>query len=134
MKIQLCKEIQFKTTNEPGTVGKVTTAIAKSGANLLALCAYADTDKDEGSFLLYTDNNSKAVGALKALGYKPTEAPVVCAELPNKPGALAECARKLGEADIDINYTYCTAQTGTNTAFWIMSTDDNDQALKLLSR
>jgi hypothetical protein len=132
MKVQLGKEINFKTANEPGTIAKVTDTIAKSGVNLRAFCAWGEPDKNEGNFMLYTDNNEKALEALTTLGYKPTEKETVWAELPNTTGALAEFSKKLGENNIDVYYSYCTASSDGNSAFWVIQTNNNSEALKAL--
>ena len=47
-----------------------------------------------------------------------TETDVLCMELSNRPGALADVAQLLGENHININYAYCTsgAPGGRTTA------------------
>jgi hypothetical protein len=45
---------------------------------------------------------------------------------------LAEVARKLARADINIDYAYCTATTGQSTGCLIIKSDEIDRAIELL--
>ncbi len=58
----------------------------------------------------------RALGLLEDYGTLVQETDVIMIDGPNKPGTIAEMARKLGEANINIDYLYCatapTAKTG----------------------
>lgn len=131
MKAYIGKEIHWTTPNKAGTCGQVTAAMAEFGVNLYAFTAWEDTKTNMGHFMCFTDNNAKALEALRGMGYKPTENDVCCVEMNNKPGAMAECCTKIGNAGLNITYTYCTANKGTNTTLCMVCTNDNQKTVKL---
>ena len=58
---------------------------------------------------------------------------MVVLELDNRPGALAEVARKLARADINIEYAYCSATEHQGAGSLILRTDEPDRTLEFLS-
>lgn len=126
---QLVKEISIKSENKPGMLAKVTGPIKEAGVSIVAACAWGE--KDKANFLLLTENNAKAVEALKKAGFSPSENEVVTASLPHKVGSLAETAQKLGQGGIDIYYCYVTAAGGS--AVFVANTNNNRKAVELLA-
>lgn len=126
---QLTKEISLKSENKPGMLAKVTSSIKEAGVSIVAVCAWGEGN--QANFLLLTENNAKAVEALKKAGLSPSENEVVTAALPHKVGSLAEAAQKLGQGGIDIKYCYVTAAGGP--ALFVANTDNNRKAVELLA-
>ena len=131
MRVRRGKEIHFTTPNEVGTVGKVTSAFSQGHLNLLGFCALGT--QDTGNFWVYTEDNTKAFDCIKGIGYKPNEEDVLLVEINNQAGAINEAATKLAKEGIDIYHSYCSSHGDMNKALWIVRTNDNERALKVLS-
>ncbi len=130
MKASKVAELIVTTPNVVGTMGRVFKLISEAGVNVSAFCAYVQENK--GVFLLVTDNNAKVQSVLNAAGYETRSDQVVCVQVASKVGTGADIGTKLGDADIDIRYSYATsAATGESVS--IFQTADNDRAVKVLS-
>jgi hypothetical protein len=124
----LVKEISISTENKPGMLAKVSSPIKEAGVGITACCAWGEGEK--ANFLLLTDNNQKAIEALKKSGFSASEKETVAVSLPHKVGALAEAAQKLGQAGIDIQYLYVSA--AGPSALVVFSTNNNRRAVEVL--
>lgn len=128
MSAHIVQEIVVKMPARVGLLADISAAIRQVGVNITAVSAY---ERDgEGKFLLVTTDNAKAVQALAAMGAQATEKTVVSADMPNRPGALEEAARKIADAGINIDYIYGT--TNADSATLILKTDDDAKAAGLL--
>jgi len=123
-------ELHVVTPNEPGIFGRVLATMANAGVNLRAMCVYTESKK-EGHFLLITNDNAKAEKALRTLGYKVRTEKVVAVEITDRIGAGAEIGVLLGNAVIDIKYSYGTS-TGEGKSLLIFQTSHNKRAIETL--
>ncbi len=80
---------------------------------------------------LITDNPSKAVEVLNKAGYKVKMHEVVGLVLDNQPGQLHRVSRKLGDAGINIHYTYGSGFSDGESALFIFRVSDVERALAL---
>lgn len=131
VKARKVKEISFTMANKVGLLSEVTTAIAGAKVNITALCAYAM--ENSAYFMLTTDSNAKAKKALAPLGVGIEEKDVVEVEVPNKPGELHKVAKRIADAEIDIQYMYATAGGG-KTATCVFRTADDQKAIKVINK
>jgi len=122
-------EISLMTANEPGIFGRVLSTLANAGVNLKAICV--SSGGDHGHFRLITSDNKKAEAALKSLGYKPKITKVLTAEIGDRIGAGAEIGALLGNAVIDIEYSYGTSAS-IGRALLVFKTNNNKKALETL--
>jgi hypothetical protein len=101
-------ETQFSLflINKPGVLAQVSRALAADKVNLLAMTLV--DSQEHGVLRLVADDAEAARAVLGKLGLPMTETQVLCLELSNRPGALADVATRLGENHININYAYCT--------------------------
>jgi len=127
--VKLGKELLVKTQNKIGMLAEVTMAIAATGINIQAICAYAMDG--EARFMIVTDDNIKAEQALKGKNYEVGERDVVIVDLKNKPGAAEEMAKKLADTGIDLNYMYGTTH-GTGVATIVLNSNNNADAFSAL--
>ena len=70
------------------------------------------TAGEKGSAQVVVDNPAKAKKALSAAGFTYLEGTLDQVELPNKPGALADCAAKLAKKGINIDAAYGSVSKG----------------------
>ena len=97
-------ELTVTTPNEPGIFGRVLGTLANAGVNVKALYVYSG--EGEGHFHLVTSDAKKAEKALRTLGYKVKAKKVVTVLVTDRIGAGAEIGALLGNAVIDIRYSY----------------------------
>jgi hypothetical protein len=102
-------ETQFSVflVNKPGVLAQVTAALAKAKLNVVAMTLV--DSQEHGVLRLVFDDAATARGVLAKLNLPMTETEVLCLDLSNRPGVLADVATLLGEHHININYAYCTS-------------------------
>ncbi|MHB8093650.1 MAG: ACT domain-containing protein [Candidatus Aminicenantales bacterium] len=122
-------ELHVVTPNEPGIFGRVLGTLANVGINLRAICV--SSEGDEGRFLLITADNKKAEKALKTLGYRVKANKVVTVNVSDRIGVGAEIGVLLGNAVIDIRYSYGTT-TGEGRSLLVFNTSNNKKAIDTL--
>ncbi|MBI3318624.1 MAG: ACT domain-containing protein [Candidatus Omnitrophica bacterium] len=129
--VKVEKQLSIFLENRPGALAKVCGTLAESGINILALSIH-DT-VDHAIIRLIADRPVKALLLLEQLGLYILESDVVVMELDSRPGTLADVARKLARADINIEYAYCSATEHQATGCLILRTDEPERTLELLS-
>jgi hypothetical protein len=123
-------ELIVKTSNEVGTLARVTSPVAEARVNLNACWAW--TEKKDGYFHLITSDNEEANRALSKAGFKTTQKSVVVVETTNEIGSLAKAASQLANASINVDYCYATA--GNEGKTWIVfGTSAIEKALNAIS-
>ena len=132
VKAEVVKELLVKTENKIGMMREVAGAIAKSGANITALNAFA-VDKN-AIFRIITSDNAKATAAVKEKNFEVSEKDVVSVQLENKLGAADEMSRKLKDANVDINYIYGSTCDCECLSVIIFNCNDNKKAVEVLSK
>lgn len=123
------KEITVITPDKAGMLYNVTSAVASSGVNIMAITAHGAAG-NKAKFMLVTDNNAKAMKALKAKKFKVKENAAIAATLTDKVGEASRLARRLAKAGVDLDYCYGSA-TGKGKALLVFSTKDLTRALKV---
>lgn len=126
------KELMVKTQNKVGMLAEVTSAIASSGVNIIALNAFG-IEKD-AIFRIITSDSAKAKNAIKTENFEVSERDAVSVELENKPGAAADMGRKLKEANIDISYIYGSTCDCGGPSIIIFNCNNNKGAVEILNR
>ena len=129
--VKVEKQLSIFLENRPGGLAKICGTLSESGINILALSVH-DT-VDHAIIRLLADRPVKALLILEQLGLYILESDVIVMELDNRPGALAEVARKLARADINIEYAYCSATEHQGAGSLVLRTDEPDRTLELLS-
>jgi len=111
--------------NKPGHLADTLDVLARAEVNVLSF-TIADTE-DYGILRLVVDRVGRAKEVLGEAGYAVVEHPVVCAVLPNRPGALAAVLRLVSDSGLDIEYIYLGARDSL-----ILRTEELDRLEKLL--
>ena len=153
-------EISLFLKNVPGELGKLATLMAGAKVNIDALtiqdaseyvqglfkargkslkrfapaASYASMQKDSADFALIrilVDQTDRAIDLLSREEYVFDIMPVIALEIVNKPGTLAEMAKKFGEEGININYVYGSALPGAERSLFVFSPEDIDLAARI---
>jgi len=122
-------ELHAVTPDEPGIFGRVLGTLANAGVNVRAFYVYSETE--HGHFHLVTSDPVKAESALKTLGYKVKAKKVVTCLVSDRIGAGAEIGALLGNAIIDIEYSYGSA-SGNGRTLLVFQTSNNRKAIETL--
>jgi hypothetical protein len=92
-------------------------------------------DSQEHGVLRLVGQDPKATKAVLAkLNLPMTETEVLCIDLPNQSGALAEVATVLGKNHININYAYCTSGAPGGRTTGVFKTGDQSKSEHLLGK
>jgi hypothetical protein len=125
------KEFTIQLEDRPGTLGRFCRALADRGVNIIAIQSVpAETGKN--TVRLVTDNPETAKAVLQSERTTYTETQVAQTKLQHRPGSLAFAAERLGEAKININYTYVGIEPGGEMPLVIFGVADAAQAAKIL--
>ena len=116
--------------NKPGVLAQVLGELAKAKINLIAM-TMADTT-EHGVLRLVVRNPDKARDVLKRVSLSVTENDVICVELSNRPGAMAEVCAKLAEDHINISYAYATSGAAGGKTTGVVKVADMKKAIRVL--
>ena len=122
-------ELTVTTPDEPGIFGRVLGTLANAGINVKAIYLYSETDRSH--FHLITSDAKKAETALRTLGYKVKSKKVVTVLFTDRIGAGAEIGALLGNAVIDIQYSYGSS-AGEGKTLIVFHTNNNRKAIDTL--
>ncbi len=129
--MRVVRQLAVFLENKPGTLADMCDALADQGINIMALTV-SDT-VDHGVVRMVVDKPDEATHLLGEGSMMVVETDVVALEVANRPGSLAELARKCSEADINIEYAYCTTGESESEATLYFRTRDPQKAVELLS-
>ncbi|HEX8524270.1 MAG TPA: ACT domain-containing protein [Tepidisphaeraceae bacterium] len=118
--------------NKPGILAQVTSALAKDKVNLIAVTLV--DSQEHGVLRLVPESATGARGVLQKLNLPMTETDVLCVDLPNNPGALADVATQLGTAHININYAYVTSGAPGGRTTGVFKVADPSKATQILKK
>lgn len=123
------KALKVKVPDRPGILGEVASALGAKGINLVAVHGYAE--QGQGVLCLVVDKLAAAVKVLAGRGLKPEEEEVLEVQLADRPGAMGEIAKTLGDARINIKYVFVGTARGRKVTVYL-AVDDLPGALKAL--
>jgi hypothetical protein len=128
----MAKATEFTVTIEdkPGALGKCFLAMAERGVNILAFQSYVEEGESLARFL--ADDTASAKAVLGNLRMIFEEAEVAVARLAHRPGELGRAASRLGEKQINIDYTYCGLEPGSTLGLVVFGVDNLTKAALLL--
>jgi hypothetical protein len=96
--------------------------------------SYGSMQKDSADYALIrllVSQTDRAIDLLSKEDYVFDIMPVIALEIENKPGALAEMAKKFGEEGININYVYGSAVDNDEKSLFVFCPEDIELAAKI---
>jgi hypothetical protein len=124
------KEFTVTIEDKPGALGKCFLALAERGVNILAFQSYVEGR--ESLVRLLVDNPASAKAVLGGLRMIFEETDVAIVRLAHRPGELGRAALRLGEKQINIDYSYCGLEPGSTRALVVFGVDNLTEATTLL--
>ena len=129
--ITVTPQLAIFLDNRPGMLSRTCQALAAANINIQAL-SIVDT-MDHAIVRMVVDKPKEAEQALAKLHAMVQRRDVIVMDVPNKVGALAGIAERLGEAGINIEYAYCTASAAHSGGAIILRTNDLEATINALS-
>lgn len=124
------KQISAWVENRPGTLGAVADAL---GAKKVDIRAFLAASLDGKGFVrVVVDRPAVARKVFESQGWKTTVDELVEVRIPDRPGALAQVADRLGGAGINIHYGYVGTARSASQVSLFLSVDDPAAALRIL--
>jgi hypothetical protein len=124
------KEFTVTIEDKPGALGRCFLAVAERGVNVLAFQSYVEEGESLTRFVVDDPASAKAV--LGGLGMIFEEAEAAVVRLAHRPGELGRAAARLGEHQINIDYSYCGLEPGSERALVVFGVDHLTKAANLL--
>jgi hypothetical protein len=115
------KEFTVTIEDKPGALGKCFLALAERGVNILAFQSYVEEGESLARLVVDDPASAKAVlGGLRMI-FEETEVAVI--RLAHRPGELGRAASRLGEKEINIDYSYCGLEPGSAQVLAVFGVD-----------
>ena len=119
-------QISVFLENKPGQLAEFTRLLEQNQIDMRAL-SIAET-QDFGILRLIVDDPYDTVNVAKDAGYICAVTPVLAIEIPDKPGSLVKMLSALGEAGINVEYTYAFLTRKKDVAYMVFRVNDPDKA------
>lgn len=116
--------------NKPGVLARVLNTLAVAKINIVAMTMMDSAE--HGVMRLVGSSHQRVREVLTQLNMQFSETDVLCVNLPNKAGALADITAKLASAHINIAYAYVTAGARGGRTTGILKVADVKKAMKVL--
>jgi hypothetical protein len=126
------KEFRVTIEDKPGALGKCFLALAERGVNILAFQSYVEERESLVRFL--ADDPAKANAVLGGLRMNFEETDVAVVSLAHRPGGFARAASRLGEKQVNIDYSYCGLEPGSALGLLVFGVDNVTVAAALLDQ
>jgi hypothetical protein len=124
------KQISAWVDDRPGVLGMLAEALGEKGVSIRAFMASAMDGK--GFVRLVVDKPAAARKILARHGWKVTEDELVEVTIPDRAGALAAVAHRLGEAGINVEYAYVGTAKSAQRVNLYLAVADVKTALRAL--
>ena len=123
------KALKVRVDDRAGILGEISSTLGAKGINVLGVHGYVEQGK--GVVCLVVDKLAAATKVLAGRGLQPEEEEVVELQLLDKPGAMGEVAKTLGDAGINIKYVFVGTARGRKVTMYL-AVSDVPGALKVL--
>jgi hypothetical protein len=124
----MATDLTLYLDDQPGELARVGDVLGKAGANIAGLCAVT-SGGGRAEVHILVDDPTPAFEALEGACITiAAEQEVIVLEMEDRPGALGEIARKLGDGGVNITSAYLA----TNTRL-VLAADDLAAAKSALS-
>jgi len=121
-----CKAV---VSDKVGRLAEVADAIKGAGVNILAMCAWVQ--EGQGHIRVVGSDPEACCKALSKIVDTCEWEEVVCVDVANEVGALTAVARKLAEANIQVDMAYATC-ANADEAMIVLRTSDNAKAVTIV--
>ena len=122
-------EISMELPDVPGSLAKVTEALAEANINIETICAIG---RVAPNVALVTKQVPQAKAVLDKLGINYSVSELLKMVMPDEPGVLAQFSRRLADGGVNINSIYILSKFRGETEL-VFSVDDSVKARETLN-
>ena len=123
----MATDLTIYVEDQPNELGRLSRVLGGSGVNIEGFCAVT-SGGGQAEIHVLVEDAADALTALAAAGLEAAlEQEVAVVALEDRPGALGDVTRRLGDADINLTLAYMA----TNTRL-VFAADNLDEARDLL--
>ncbi len=130
--MEIVTQLAVFLENRPGTLARVCDSLGAEGINIHALTT-SDT-VDHTVLRLIVSDPRRALFLFEEHQVLVVESDVLMLDANNKPGSLAEVARCLGKAKVNIEYLYCATSPKSRRGLIILRVSNPKKALAALRK
>lgn len=112
------RELRVYMGDQPGKLGSVSSILGDAGVNIDGFGVW------NGTARLFVTDIDRAAELLREAGYECEVGDVLRLHVPDEPGNLAEVAKALGEAGINIDYAYTLTSIEPGSADFVLAVVD----------
>jgi hypothetical protein len=123
-------QISVFLENRKGRLSEVCSMLGQAGVNIRAL-TIAETESF-GVLRMVVDKPGEAADLFRKNGITANLTDVVAAEVPDKPGGLAEVLKTLSEHDVNVEYMYGFVEKNSENALLVFRFDNPELAAQVL--
>ena len=124
------KEFRVTIEDKPSALAGCCLALSAKGINILAFQSFVEQGESLARFVV--DNAAAALDVLRNLHANFEQDDVVTVRLAHTPGQLGRAAAALGEHHININYSYCGLEPGSELPIAVFGVDQVTNAAAVL--
>ena len=125
------KQLSVFAENKPGAIVEITDALAAKNIDIRAM-SIADTQNFGVLRLIVSDVNA-AGDALREIGCIVSVTDVVCVEMSDRPGALADIIKLLASNGVNIEYMYAFVAVSREHAYTVFRVSNNERTEQALA-
>ncbi len=123
------KQITVLTRKDAGELARVATLLGDAGVNIIDIDAVRL--EEAGIIILTVDHYDLALRTLSDSGLRAITEDALVIRLEDKPGALAQIAKRLRDASVDVRSMHLLRRDGGHSLASIVSTDNATAATVL---
>lgn len=123
------KSITVISDDRPGILAEICELLASKNVNIETIDA--ETHQDHGIIILTVDKYDEALNALKNDSFQAVSQEVILIRLDDKPGALAQVAKRFKDANINLKSLRIMKRDGNNSIV-ALTPNNIDKALELV--
>lgn len=124
------QQISVYLTDEPGSLAELTGILTENDISMRAL-SVGDA-QDFGIVRIVTDDPAATSAVLEDAGFVCSLTPVLALGISDKAGAMHELLKTLGDAGINIYYSYAFSTSANDKAYMVVRVEDVDKATRAL--
>jgi hypothetical protein len=107
----MATDLTLYLDDQPGELARVGDVLGKAGTNIAGLCALA-SGGGQAEVHILVDDPTPAFEALQDAGIRiAAEQEVIVLDIEDRPGAVGEVARRLGNANVNLTTVYLATNT-----------------------
>ncbi len=123
-------QISIFLENRAGELADVVDVLARNGIDVKAV-TLADM-ADFGILRIIVEDAERTRAALKEAGFTVDRTRVIAAEVPDRPGGLADAVRALKAGGVNVEYMYSAARKSGERAIIVFRVDEVSKAVDAL--